>query len=40
VVHDRGLDLTAHATVPDGRPAVVQGDELALEPYQYLWLRS
>jgi len=40
VVHERGLELTAHAAVPDGRPPVQEGDVLVLEPYQYLWLRG
>jgi hypothetical protein len=40
VAHDRGLALTADAAVPDGRPAIADGDLLVLEPYQYLWLRG
>jgi amylosucrase len=40
VVHERGLELTADAARPDGRPAVVEGDVLVLEPYQHLWLRG
>jgi amylosucrase len=40
VVHERGLQLTADAAQADGRPAVVQGDVLVLEPYQHLWLRG
>jgi amylosucrase len=40
VVHERGLELTADAAQPDGRPAVVEGDVLVLEPYQHLWLRG
>ena len=40
VAHDRGLALTADAAVPDGRPAIEDGDLVVLEPYQYLWLRG
>jgi amylosucrase len=40
VVHERGLELTPHAAVPDGRPPVQEGDVLVLEPYQFLWLRG
>jgi amylosucrase len=40
VVHERGLELTQDAAQPDGRPMVLQGDTLVLEPYQHLWLRD
>ena len=40
VVQDRGLALTADAAEPDGRAFTEAGDQLVLEPYQYLWLRG
>ncbi len=40
VVSERGLTLTEAAAQPDGRPVVVEGDTLVLEPFQYLWLRD
>ena len=40
VVRERGLELTDAAAQPDGRPLVLDGDTLVLEPFQYLWLRD
>jgi amylosucrase len=40
VIRERGLEMTAQAAVPDGRPPIEDGDRLVLEPYQYLWLRG
>ena len=38
VAHERGLQPTPEAAVPDGRPLRIQGEFLLLEPYQFAWL--
>ena len=40
MIDRRGLELTEAAAQPDGRPMVLDENELVLEPYQYLWLRG
>jgi hypothetical protein len=38
VARDRGLELRADASVPDGRALHVNGDFVLLEPYQFAWI--
>ena len=40
LVDARGLALDAAAAAPDGRPLRVEGDELLLAPYQFLWVTA
>ena len=40
VATDRGFGLHGGGAGPDGRPLRTYGDVLALEPYQFVWLRG
>jgi amylosucrase len=40
VATDRGFALHGGGAEPDGRPLRTYGDVLALEPYQFAWLRG
>ena len=39
-VRDRGVQLDPAAAEPDGRDLRVEGDDLVLEPYQFVWARG
>jgi amylosucrase len=40
VIHGRGAHLDPAAAVPDGRELRVEGEHLALAPYQFAWLNG
>jgi amylosucrase len=40
ILDEHRMELTAAATVPDGRPARSDGDDVVLAPYQFLWIRG
>jgi amylosucrase len=40
VATDRGFAVHGGGAEPDGRPLRTYGDTLALEPYQFAWLRG